>query len=97
MGDKAKILLKRSIDAFIKLDADQARRICADDQELDALNREMYRKIEVAIRGNLDRVESFLHLLSVSKYLERIADHATNIAEDIIYMTEGKIVRHSNL
>jgi phosphate transport system protein len=54
----------------------------------------MYIKIQDAIRRNPEQLESLIHLLSVSRHLERIADHATNIAEDVIYMVEGQIARH---
>jgi phosphate transport system protein len=54
----------------------------------------MYIKIQDAIRNNPEQMESLIHLLSVSRHLERIADHATNIAEDVIYMVEGRIARH---
>jgi phosphate transport system protein len=54
----------------------------------------MYIKIQDAIRTNPEQLESLIHLLSVSRHLERIADHATNIAEDVIYMVEGQIARH---
>jgi len=61
---------------------------------VDTLNREMYSLIFAAIREKPDNVESLLSYLSVSRHLERIADYATNIAEDVIYMCEGRIVRH---
>jgi len=55
----------------------------------------MYIKIQKAIRKNPEQIEPLIHLLSVSRHLERIADHATNIAEDVIYMIDGEIVRHT--
>jgi phosphate transport system protein len=71
-----------------------AGEVCATDDEVDAMNREMYVEVQEAIRQNPERMESCIHLLSASRHLERIADHATNIAEDVIYMTEGVIARH---
>lgn len=58
------------------------------------MNREMFLKVENGIRNDIHRMESLIHLLSASRHLERIADHATNIAEDVIYMIKGTIVRH---
>ena len=71
-----------------------ARDVCASDDEVDAMNREMYLQVEDGIRKHPDRVKSLMHLLSASRHLERMADLATNIAEDVIYLTDGEIVRH---
>jgi phosphate transport system protein len=94
MADKAQDMLKHSLDALVNLSSGLAHQVCADDDEVDAINRQMYLKIQDAIRNNPDQLESLIHLLSVSRHLERIADHATNIAEDVIYMVEGRIARH---
>lgn len=67
-----------------------------DDDEVDSINRQMYLKIQEAIQKHPDKIVSLIYLLSVSRDLERIADHATNIAEDVIYMIDGKIVRHKS-
>ena len=72
---------------------DQVWLIAADD-EVDAMNREMYTLVQDGIRANPDQMNSLIHMLSISRHLERIADQATNIAEDVIYMVEGEIVRH---
>lgn len=94
MAHQARQMLKRSLDALVNLSVDDAHQVCADDDDIDAMNREMYLRVQEAIRANPDRIESLIHLLSTSRHLERIADHATNIAEDVIYMIEGEIVRH---
>jgi phosphate transport system protein len=94
MADRAQDMLKHSLDALINLDSGLAQEVCAADDEIDAMNRQMYLKIQDAIRSNPGKLESLIHLLSVSRHLERIADHATNIAEDVIYMVEGRIARH---
>lgn len=94
MADKAQDMLKHSLDALVGLNPGLARNVCAADNEVDAMNRQMYLKIQEAIRKNPEKLESLIHLLSVSRHLERIADHATNIAEDVIYMVEGQIARH---
>jgi len=95
MGRKVQDMVRRSIDALISLDSVCAYKVCRDDDDIDALNREMYKIIGDAVRRNPDDIAGLLHLLGVSRYLERIADHATNIAEDIIYMIDGEIVRHN--
>jgi phosphate transport system protein len=89
-------MLRKSLDALVSLDANLAREVCAADDQVDALNREAYLQVEESIRRHPDKMEPLIHLLSVSRHLERIADHATNIAEDVIYMCEGQIVRHQS-
>jgi len=87
-------MLRYSFDALIHLDEGLARKVCAMDDKVDDLNRKMYRQFESRLRKDPEHVDSFVQLLSASRYLERIADHATNICEDIIYLISGKIVRH---
>lgn len=94
MAAKAQMMLKNSLDALVNLDTDTARQVCTDDDEIDAMNRQVYILIQKMIHTNPDQTECLIHLLSVSRHLERIGDHATNIAEDVIYMIEGDIVRH---
>jgi len=94
MAAKAEKMLKRTLDALVNMDAAVASEVCAADDEVDAINREMYSKVEAAIRKNPERLEDLIHLFAISRHVERIADHATNIAEDVIYMTAGEIVRH---
>ena len=94
MCEKAVRMLKKCIDSFIALDAKSALEVCASDDEIDALYREMFDKIKAGIRRDPDKLEEFMQVMSISRHLERIADHATNIAEDVIYMIEGDIIRH---
>jgi len=94
MADKTKLMLKRSLDALVNMDAHEAWEVCAMDDEVDAINRQMYEQVQEGIRRRPDQMPSFIHCLSTSRHLERIADHATNIAEDVIYMVAGEIVRH---
>ncbi|NIA15810.1 MAG: phosphate signaling complex protein PhoU [Nitrospiraceae bacterium] len=94
MAGKTQWMLKHSLDALVKGDVSLARDVCAADDEVDAMNREAYIQVQEAIKAQPEKVELLIHLLSISKHLERIADLATNIAEDIIYMIEGEIVRH---
>jgi len=94
MMEKTRTMLRKSLDALMKRDAKIAHEVLAADDEIDAMNSEMYIKIQEAICRRPEQLESLIHLLSCSRHLERIADHATNIAEDAIYLMEGEIVRH---
>ncbi len=94
MMEKARAMLKSCLDALVNLDAKLALSVCAADDEVDALYREMFDKVKAGIRQAPDSVDDFLQMLTISRHLERIADHATNVAEDIIYMVEGSIIRH---
>lgn len=94
MAHNAQSMLKRSLDALINRDAKLAHEVCANDDIVDGMNRQMYLKVQEAILKNPERISALIHLLSASRHLERIADHTTNIAEDVIYMIEGQIVRH---
>ena len=95
MTEKSALMLHRAIDSLINMNADLARQVCSDDQEIDELNRNMYQKVFEAIKANPKHVEELIQYLSASRYLERIADYTTNIAEDVIYMVDGTIVRHN--
>ncbi len=94
MAEKTKRMLKMSLDSMVTLDPHLARQVRASDNEVDAINSHMFTLIQQYIRKHPDRIAESLHLLSASRHLERIADQATNIAEDVIYMVEGEIVRH---
>jgi phosphate transport system protein len=91
---KTQKMLRESLDSLVNLNAGLARDVCVTDDEVDAINREMYDLVKAAIRIHPEQVDILIPYLSISRYLERIADHATNIAEDVIYMIEGEIARH---
>jgi phosphate transport system protein len=94
MAIKVRWMLKKSLDSLVKQDLEIARRVCDADDEVDDMNREMYSLIQNAMKESPEKIEVLIHLLSTSRHLERTADHATSIAEDVIYMIEGEIVRH---
>ena len=96
MADKAQIMLKQSLDALVNLDADLAAQVRRTDDEVDDLHRKMYDRIEKAIRNNPDRIGLYIRVLTCGRQVERIADHATNIAKDVIYLVRGEIVRHAS-
>jgi len=95
MADKAQAMLKQVLDAFVNLDEKAARAVCAADEEIDTIHRDNFQQVTAAISGNSQLFEPLLQILHISRHLERIADHATNIAEDLIYLIEGRIVRHT--
>jgi phosphate transport system protein len=87
-------MLAQSIEALVAADTDRARRVIAADDEVDRMNREIYEQVKANMRRRPEAIERLIHYLAIARHLERIADHATNIAEDVIYMVEGEIVRH---
>jgi phosphate transport system protein len=94
MRSKALAMLTRSLEALVRMDTKCARDVRTSDDEVDALNRKLFQEFAAAVRRNPDHVECLLSYLLVGRHLERIADYATNIAEDVIYLMEGEIVRH---
>ena len=96
MAEKAQAMLKMSLDALVNLDVDGALKVLTMDDRVDEIKNDAYRLIKDAIRNTPDHVEYLINLLLISRHLERMADHATNIAEEVIYMVEGEIVRHSD-
>ncbi|MBN2594549.1 MAG: hypothetical protein JXA81_13655, partial [Sedimentisphaerales bacterium] len=94
MIEKTELMLRKSLDALVKMDSKLAYEVCAADDEIDAMNRQMQLIAQDAVHTYPEQTECLMHLRSASGHLERVADHATNIAEDVIYMIEGRIVRH---
>ncbi|MDH4121489.1 MAG: phosphate signaling complex protein PhoU [Deltaproteobacteria bacterium] len=94
MAQKTQAMVKDAHRALVNRDAALARSVLASDDEVDRLNREVYAQVEAGIKQHPNHIGSMFNLLSVGRHLERIADHATNIAEDVIYMVDGEIVRH---
>ena len=94
MAVKVKQMLRKSLESLVQLDPQIAYEVCASDDEVDDMNRDMHKLIRESIKTHPEDLEALLYFISVSRNLERIADHATNIAEDVIYMANGEIVRH---
>jgi phosphate transport system protein len=94
MWEKTQLMLRDSLDALVNLNPGLANDVCARDNEVDQMKREIRVKAEQMMQALPERVPTLLTLMAVSRNLERIADHATNIAEDVIYMAEGRIIRH---
>ena len=94
MAEKAKAMLNMSLDALVNLDIDIACRVLQLDDEVDDIKGEAYDRIKTEMSSARDDMGYLINLLLISRHLERVADHATNISEEIIYMIEGEIVRH---
>ena len=94
--DEVRLMVKQSLDAIVNMDIDAAGGVMNKDNEVDRLNRELYHKILDQIKENTSEAEILLQYIHIIRHLERIADHATNIAEDVIYLISGQIVRHGN-
>ncbi|OQX23779.1 MAG: phosphate transport system regulatory protein PhoU, partial [Desulfobacteraceae bacterium IS3] len=97
MSEKVESMLRKSLDALVKMDCDLALNVCALDDEVDAIKNEAYDLLKQVMQQKPDRLGYLINLLLISRHLERIADHATNIAEEVIYLVEGEIVRHEKL
>ena len=94
MLERALEMLRDAHTAFIRLDANLARSVCARDDEVDEINRQVIARLAEQMQQTPADVAGYLHLFSVSRIIERIADHATNIAEDVLFLVDGQIARH---
>ena len=94
---KVRTMLRKSLEALVNVDGDLAKWVWAQDDQIDDINRSVHKQVIQALKEHPEDVERLVILLSVSRNLERIGDHSTNIAEDILYMIGGEIVRHSKV
>lgn len=94
MSSRVCEMLKKSLDALIHLNRDYAVEVFKLDDEVDKIHTSMYKLVKDGIRNDIGNLDTLIHYLSISKHLERIADHAESISEDIIYLVDGEIVRH---
>jgi phosphate transport system protein len=95
MAERAQRMVKESLDAFVARDTELARQVCAEDAEVDALKEQIFRELLTFMMGDTSTIPRAIRLILISRFLERVADHATNIAEMVIYMVESKMVRHT--
>jgi len=95
MAEKAARMVKESLDAFVNRDTALARRVCAEDAAVDALKEQVFRELLTFMMEDARTIPRAIRLILISRFLERVADHATNIAEMVVYMVEGKMVRHT--
>jgi len=94
MAELTQKMVKDSLDAFIKRDVNLARSILTRDDEVDGLKDQVFRELLTFMLSDQSTIPRALELILVSRHLERIGDHATNIAEDVIYLVQGKDIRH---
>ena len=94
MARIAERMIRESLDAFVREDTDLALKVCKDDQEVDDLNGQIFRETISFMIEDPHTINLAMKIGFISKYLERIADHATNIAEMVIFMVKGKSIRH---
>jgi phosphate transport system protein len=95
MGNMARMMVKQSIDAFVKDDSALARKVLTDDDYVDDLMEQIFRELLSFMIEDTRTITRAIRLSFIAKYLERMADHATNIAELVVYLVEGKIIRHT--
>jgi phosphate transport system protein len=95
MAARAQAMVKESLDAFVARDTELARRVCAEDDEVDALKEQIFRELLTFMMEDPRTIPRAIRLILISRCIERVADHATNIAEMVIYLVEGKMVRHT--
>jgi phosphate transport system protein len=94
MGQQVNRMVRQSLDALVRTDVVLARRIMDEDEEIDELHRKTYKTVRKLLKTDPNSSDVVIQWLSVSKHLERISDLATNIAEDVIFLVDGEIVRH---
>ncbi|MFQ6604001.1 MAG: phosphate signaling complex protein PhoU [Fidelibacterota bacterium] len=97
MAYLARDMVKQSLDALVNLDYAQAEAVINRDRKMDKLHRSMYAFTYEKIANDRERSPAWMEVITISRFLERIADHSTNIAEDVIYLINGEIIRHSDL
>jgi phosphate transport system protein len=96
MTAAAMAMVRDSLDAFVNRDAARAREICTRDDQVDQYNRDIIAELQRMMEADPTTIRRHTHLFSAVRHLERIADHATNIAEDVVYLVEGEIIRHKS-
>lgn len=96
MGEVAKTMFKESIDAFINRDAKLAEQLGEKDNIVDNYNKTIFRFLIEKMKGDQSLIEPASHLMILSRHIERLADHATNIAEDVVFMVSAEIISHKH-
>ena len=95
MAAETEEMLKLSLDALVNMDVDLAFKVVTMDDEVDEIHRQAYRLIREEMSGHPEQIIFLMNYYLISRHLERIADHATNVAEEVIYLIEGEIIRHA--
>jgi phosphate transport system protein len=97
MAERVRGMVHECIDALVERDVELARRVCLEDRDVDEENRRRFAQLQQVMKSDPSTVERAVSLLSVSRHLERIADHATNVAEDVVFLVDGEVIRHLRL
>jgi phosphate transport system protein len=95
MAEQAQRMVKESLDAFVARDTALARQVCGEDSEVDLLKVQIFRELLTFMMEDPRTIPRAIRLILISRFMERVADHATNIAEMVVYLVEGKMVRHT--
>jgi phosphate transport system protein len=95
MAEKAQRMVKESLDAFVARDTALARQVCGEDSEVDLLKEQIFRELLTFMMEDPRTIPRAIRLILISRFIERVADHATNIGEMVVYLVEGKMVRHT--
>ncbi len=90
-------MVKEALDAFVNRNAELARKVCKDDERVDRLNHQIFHELLALMLEEHHSIAQAVRVTFISKYLERVADHATNVSELVVYLIEGKIIRHTTL
>jgi len=94
MADIGQAMLRESLNAFVREDVDLALKVCRDDDRIDELTHQLFRELLSYMAEDAQTIGRAIRLIFIAKYIERIADHATNIAEMVVFMVKGKSIRH---
>lgn len=94
MATQARQMVKQAIDSFVNNDPSLAREILTQDDIVDNLDREIFHQLVAEMKAESAKIEPAAHIMILSRHLERLADHATNIAEDVIFLVDAKIIKH---
>ena len=95
MAEKAQAMVKGSLDAFVARDTALARRVRGEDEAVDAINHQIFRELLTYMMSDPTTIPRAIRLILIARFLERVADHATNIAEMVVYLVESRMVRHT--
>lgn len=95
MAGKAQWMIANCLDALVNIDVELATKVREADDDVDALHRQAYERVQALLREGTEYSDQLIHLLTIGRHIERVADHAVNVAKDVIYMAKGDIVRHN--
>ena len=95
MATAAREMVKAAIDSFVNNDPELAKKVLESDDLIDAIDRQMFEQMVDTMKKSKDLIEPAVHMVILSRHLERLADHSTNIAEDVIFLVNARIIKHN--